>query len=175
MAITEVPEYAHLSDADIEALAAALEEIRCDIEASRGTKDRAYIKRTIAFQRCLEIAARLAIARSKGRFGLAAGTAAQAAAKCIENMELGHNISHGQWDWMTSRRSALATAWHAVSDPPDGTYDAVAAEPASIRQRTMCSTRIGTKAWIGASTNRRAVSSHHRVISAARWGSPRPS
>ncbi len=23
-----------------------------------------------------------------------------AAAKCIENMELGHNISHGQWDWM---------------------------------------------------------------------------
>jgi NADPH-dependent stearoyl-CoA 9-desaturase len=28
------------------------------------------------------------------------GTAALAAAKCIENMELGHNISHGQWDWM---------------------------------------------------------------------------
>jgi fatty acid desaturase len=28
------------------------------------------------------------------------GTAALAAAKCIENMDLGHNISHGQWDWM---------------------------------------------------------------------------
>src|ERR1700756_5312381 len=100
MAITEVPEYAHLSDAEVEALAAALEEIRCDIEASRGTKDRAYIKRAIAFQRCLEIAARLAIARSKGKFGWVVGTAALAAAKCIENMELGHNISHGQWDWM---------------------------------------------------------------------------
>jgi fatty acid desaturase len=100
MAINEVPEYAHLSDAEVEALAAALEEIRCDIEASRGTKDRAYIKRAIAFQRCLEIAARLAIARSKGKFGWVVGTAALAAAKCIENMELGHNISHGQWDWM---------------------------------------------------------------------------
>jgi fatty acid desaturase len=100
MAITEVPEYAHLSDTDLEELAAALETIRCDIEASRGTKDRAYIKRVIAFHRCLEIAARLAIGMSKGKFGWAVGTGALAAAKSIENMELGHNISHGQWDWM---------------------------------------------------------------------------
>ncbi|MGO8963115.1 fatty acid desaturase family protein [Mycobacterium sp.] len=100
MAITEVPEYAHLSDADVEALAAELDEIRCGIEVSRGAKDRAYIIRAIGFQRCLEIAARLTIAKSKGKFGWAVGTAALAAAKCIENMELGHNISHGQWDWM---------------------------------------------------------------------------
>jgi NADPH-dependent stearoyl-CoA 9-desaturase len=100
MAITEVPEYAHLSDTDVEDLAAALETIRRDIEASRGTKDRAYIKRVIAFHRCLEIAARLAISMSKGKFGWAVGTGALAAAKSIENMELGHNISHGQWDWM---------------------------------------------------------------------------
>src|SRR5277367_2279350 len=100
MAITEVPEYAHLSDADLDALAAELETIRCDIEVSRGAKDRAYIMRAIGFQRCLEIAARLIIAKSKGKFGWAVGTAALAAAKCIENMELGHNISHGQWDWI---------------------------------------------------------------------------
>jgi NADPH-dependent stearoyl-CoA 9-desaturase len=100
MAITEVPEYAHLSDADIEALAADLEAIRSDIEVSRGAKDRAYIMRAIGFQRCLEIAARLTIANSKGKSGWAIGTVALAAAKCIENMELGHNISHGQWDWM---------------------------------------------------------------------------
>jgi fatty acid desaturase len=100
MAITEVPEYAHLSDADVEALAAELDEIRCDVEISRGAKDRAYIMRAIGFQRCLEIVARLTIAKSKGKFGWALGTVALAAAKCIENMELGHNISHGQWDWM---------------------------------------------------------------------------
>jgi NADPH-dependent stearoyl-CoA 9-desaturase len=100
MAITEVPEYAHLSDADLDALATELQAIRHDIEVSRGAKDRAYIMRAIGFQRCLEIAARLTIAKSKGKFGWAVGTAALAAAKSIENMELGHNISHGQWDWM---------------------------------------------------------------------------
>jgi fatty acid desaturase len=100
MAITDVPEYAHLSDADVLALAAELEAIRSEVENSRGAKDRAYIKRTIAFQRCLDIAARLIIAGSKGKAGWALGTTALAAAKSIENMELAHNIGHGQWDWM---------------------------------------------------------------------------
>jgi fatty acid desaturase len=100
MAITEVPEYAHLSDADLESFAAELETIRCDVEASRGASDRAYILRAIAFQRCLEVAARLGIATTKGKLGWVVATGALAAAKCIENMELGHNISHGQWDWM---------------------------------------------------------------------------
>ena len=48
----------------------------------------------------LEIAARLTIAVTKARFGWALGTVALAAAKCVENMELAHNIIHGQWDWM---------------------------------------------------------------------------
>jgi NADPH-dependent stearoyl-CoA 9-desaturase len=100
MAITEVPEYAHLSDADVEALAAELEAIRCEIEDSRGAKDRVYIRRAIAFQRCLEVAARLTIVGSKNKLGWTVGTAALAVAKCIENMELAHNITHGQWDWM---------------------------------------------------------------------------
>jgi len=34
----------------------------------------------------------------QGRLG--ARTTALAVAKSIENMELGHNICHGQWDWM---------------------------------------------------------------------------
>ena len=67
MAITDVPEYAHLSDEDLESLAAALETIRYDVESSRGAKDREYIRRAIAFQRCLEVAARLTIVRSEER------------------------------------------------------------------------------------------------------------
>jgi fatty acid desaturase len=100
MAITDVPQYAHLSDAEIEALGAALDAIRGDVENSRGAKDRAYILRVIALHRSLEFAARVIIMGSKSRCGWAVGTAALAAAKCIDNMELGHNISHGQWDWM---------------------------------------------------------------------------
>ena len=100
MAITEISEYAHLSDADIEALAVELDTIRRDIEDSLGVKDRAHIRRAIAIQRCLEIAARLTIGVSKTRSGWMLGTGTLAVAKCIENMELAHNIIHGQWDWM---------------------------------------------------------------------------
>ncbi|EPQ79408.1 fatty acid desaturase family protein [Mycobacterium marinum] len=100
MAITQVAEFAHLSDADLEALGADLAAIRRDIEDERGEKDRAYILRTIAFQRLLDIAARITIAVSRSRFGWLLGVTALAAAKSIENMELGHNIGHGQWDWM---------------------------------------------------------------------------
>jgi NADPH-dependent stearoyl-CoA 9-desaturase len=100
MAIADVAEYAHLSDADLKALGVALDAIRRDIEDSRGEKDRAYIGRAIVFQRCLDVTARLVIAGSRNKVGWALGTAALAVAKSIENMELGHNICHGQWDWM---------------------------------------------------------------------------
>jgi len=100
MAITEISEYAHLSDADVESLAVELDTIRRDIEDSLGVKDRAHIRRAIAIQRCLEIAARLIIGVSKTRSGWMLGTGTLAVAKCIENMELAHNIIHGQWDWM---------------------------------------------------------------------------
>jgi len=52
------------------------------------------------FQRVLDLGSRLLIAGSWGRRGWALGTASLAYAKCVENMELGHNIGHGQWDWM---------------------------------------------------------------------------
>jgi hypothetical protein len=42
MAIADVAEYAHLSDADLEGFGLALEEIRRDIEESRGEKDSSY-------------------------------------------------------------------------------------------------------------------------------------
>jgi fatty acid desaturase len=100
MAITDVAAYAHLTDADLEAFGAELDAMRRDIEASRGANDRAYIRRVIAFQRTLDVTARLVIACSRGRIGWVVGTGALAAAKSIENMELGHNIGHGQWDWM---------------------------------------------------------------------------
>jgi fatty acid desaturase len=100
MAITDTVKYARLSVMDVEALGAELDAIRRDIESSRGEKDRAYIVRTIAFQRFLDIAARLVIAGTRSKVGWVLGTTTLAMAKIIENMELGHNIGHGQWDWM---------------------------------------------------------------------------
>lgn len=100
MAITEVGVYAHLNPIDVESLGRELDAIRADIVDQRGARDAAYIRRTIAFQRSLDATARLVIALSRGRAGWALGTVGLAVAKSIENMELGHNIGHGQWDWM---------------------------------------------------------------------------
>ncbi|MFG1791799.1 fatty acid desaturase family protein [Nocardia sp. NPDC049149] len=100
MAITEVAVYAHLSPADVEALGRELDEIRRDIEARRGARDARYIRRTITFQRILDAASRLTIAVSRGKLGWLLGTAGLATAKSIENMEIGHNVGHGQWDWL---------------------------------------------------------------------------
>ncbi len=100
MAITDVPAYAHLTEADIDALAVELDAIRRDIEDSLGERDARYIRRTIATQRGLEVAGRLLLAASSRRSAWWAGAVTLAAAKIIENMEIGHNVMHGQWDWM---------------------------------------------------------------------------
>ncbi|TPG36702.1 fatty acid desaturase family protein [Mycolicibacterium hodleri] len=110
MAIANSTEYAHLSGEDVEALAVELEAIRLDVEVSRGANDRAYICRAIAGQRCLDVAARLIIGGSRGKIGWTLGTVALAAAKSIENMELAHNIGHGQWDWMNDPE-IHSTSW----------------------------------------------------------------
>jgi fatty acid desaturase len=100
VAIADIAAYSHLTTEDIEALGYELEEIRRDIEESLGERDAAYIRRTILFQRTLDVAARVILAVSKSRTGWLVGTAALAFAKSVENMEIGHNVSHGQWDWM---------------------------------------------------------------------------
>ncbi|MGA7051235.1 MAG: fatty acid desaturase [Mycobacterium sp.] len=100
MAITDVPAFTHLTDADIENLAVELDAIRLDIEDSRGERDARYIRRTIAAQRALDVAGRLLLAGSSKRPAWWAGTAALSLAKIIENMEIGHNVMHGQWNWM---------------------------------------------------------------------------
>ncbi|MBF4995596.1 acyl-CoA desaturase [Nocardia sp. BSTN01] len=100
MAITEIGAYAHLGPADIEALGRELDRIRADVEADLGTRDANYIRRTIVFQRTLDAAARLIILGGRGRLAWLLGTAGLATAKSVENMEIGHNVSHGQWDWM---------------------------------------------------------------------------
>jgi fatty acid desaturase len=100
MAITDVPTFAHLTDADIESLAIELDAIRQDIEECRGERDAHYIRRVIAAQRALEVTGRVMLAASSRRSAWWAGAATLAVAKIVENMEIGHNVMHGQWDWM---------------------------------------------------------------------------
>ena len=101
MAITDIPEFAHLTESDIEELGAELEAIREDIIGSLGDRDAAYIHATIRLQRGLEMGSRaLLLVGSRNRTAWVLGASALGLSKIIENMELGHNIMHGQWDWM---------------------------------------------------------------------------
>jgi len=110
IAITDIARYAHLSRADIEALGAALDAIRIEVESSRCERDAAYIRRTILFQRTLEAGARLLIFGTRSQIGWVLGTASLAVAKSVENMEIAHNVGHGQWDWMNDPE-VHSTTW----------------------------------------------------------------
>ncbi|MDV7354532.1 fatty acid desaturase [Rhodococcus oxybenzonivorans] len=100
MAISDISDYAHLTEADVEALGVEFDAIRRDIEASLGEDDARYIRDAIRLQRFLETGGRALLFASWFPPAWFGGTALLGTAKIIENMELGHNVMHGQWDWM---------------------------------------------------------------------------
>ncbi|MCH1864980.1 fatty acid desaturase [Nocardioides sp. CFH 31398] len=100
MAISDVKEYLHLTPEDVEAIGAEFDAIRKRIEESRNADDAAYIKRLIKIQRGLAFAGRVTLLASHKKPAWAAGAAMLGVAKILENMEIGHNVMHGQWDWM---------------------------------------------------------------------------
>ncbi len=101
---------AHLSARDIEDLGLELDAIRAQVIASRGEHDAAYIRRVIDAQRKLDLASRAVLLFSLFPPAWALGTAGLSVAKILENMEIGHNIMHGQWDWMRDPK-IHSTTW----------------------------------------------------------------
>jgi fatty acid desaturase len=115
-----VPIPAHLTDADIEAIGRELDAIRDDVIAARGESDAAYIRKVVRVHRQLESAARITLLASLFPPAWLAGTAMLSVAKVLENMELGHNIIHGQWDWMRDPEIHSTTwEWDHASSAED--------------------------------------------------------
>jgi linoleoyl-CoA desaturase len=59
-----------------------------------------YNKKAIKIQRGLAVAGRVTLFASAFPPAWVAGRTMLSLAKIIENMELGHNVIHGQWDWL---------------------------------------------------------------------------
>jgi linoleoyl-CoA desaturase len=110
-----MPLPSHLSDADIDAFGREIDAIRNEVMDSRGERDARYIRRLITVQRSLALGARIVIfaslalltdrAEAAGAGGwfwpvIVLGTLMLGCAKILENMEIGHNVMHAQWDWM---------------------------------------------------------------------------
>ena len=96
----EVSPIAHLSAEDIEALGRELDALRDQVVSTRGERDAAYIRKVIGVQRRLELGSRAVLLASLFPPAWLVGTAGLSIAKILENMEIGHNVMHGQWDWM---------------------------------------------------------------------------
>ncbi len=91
---------ARLSEQELEKLAKEFDAIHDEVFAELGDRDRQYIKTVISVQRQIVVAGRVLLLASRSRTAWVLGTACLSMAKILENMELGHNILHGQWDWM---------------------------------------------------------------------------
>ncbi len=91
---------AHLSAEQVEALGRELDALRQQVFDSRDERDAAYIRTVIRWQRSLEMGSRAVLLFSLFPPAWVLGTVGLSVAKILENMEIGHNVMHGQWDWM---------------------------------------------------------------------------
>ena len=99
-----------LTDEQIEAIGKEFDAIHDEVFDELGDRDRAYITNMIALHRRLAVMARVLLLGARFRPLWLAGTAANSAAKILENMEIGHNVMHGQWDWMNDPQ-IHSTTW----------------------------------------------------------------
>jgi NADPH-dependent stearoyl-CoA 9-desaturase len=101
---------AHLTPEDIEQIGVELDAIRQEVIDSRGAADADYIRKVIGTQRKLEVGSRAVLLFSIFPPAWLVGTAGLSLAKILDNMEIGHNILHGQWDWMRDPK-IHSTTW----------------------------------------------------------------
>jgi fatty acid desaturase len=89
-----------LSNEQLEAIGKEFDELHDEVKADLGDRDARYIRGIIALQRRLILIGRAELFGSRSRPAWWLGTATLSMAKILENMEIGHNVMHGQWDWM---------------------------------------------------------------------------
>ncbi len=98
---TEVENPLHkLTEEQVEAIGKEFDDLHDEVFDDLGERDAAYIHGMIDMHRRLVLIARLELLGSKFTPLWLLGTATLGAAKILENMEIGHNVMHGQWDWM---------------------------------------------------------------------------
>ena len=101
---------AKLSDEDIEELGREFDAIHDEVFDDLGERDAIYIKSMIEMHRRLVVLSRVILLLSRAKPAWLAGTGMLSLAKILENMEIGHNVMHGQWDWMNDPQ-IHSTSW----------------------------------------------------------------
>lgn len=109
-----------------------LEALRFEILSKLGEEDEKHIKNVILVQRLSEF-----IGRGFLQFGIAPpfwllGTSFLSLSKILDNMEIGHNVMHGQYDWMNDKaiqssnfewdNTCASSAWRKTHNFEHHTY-----------------------------------------------------
>jgi fatty acid desaturase len=89
-----------LTPEQIEQIGREFDALHQEVFDSLGERDARYIRSIIALQRRLALIGRASLIFSRWRGPWVFGAGALGLAKILENMEIGHNVLHGQWDWM---------------------------------------------------------------------------
>ena len=89
-----------LTPEQLESFGEEIDAIRLRVLADRGERDANYIRGVIRAQRGLEVAGRGLLWAGVFPPAWIAGTAALSVSKILDNMEIGHNVMHGQYEWM---------------------------------------------------------------------------
>jgi len=89
-----------LTSEQADAFGAELDAIKERVMADLGQRDADYIRGVIKAQRALEVGGRALLMAGILPPAWLAGTAMLGISKILDNMEIGHNIMHGQYDWM---------------------------------------------------------------------------
>jgi NADPH-dependent stearoyl-CoA 9-desaturase len=89
-----------LSDDQLEELGKELDALHDEVFNDLGETDARYIRNMIKLQRRLAAMSRGVLLFSRFKPAWLLGTVGLSVAKILENMEIGHNVMHGQWDWM---------------------------------------------------------------------------
>jgi len=106
-----------LTTAEIDALGTELDALRNEVAADLGERDAAHIRRVVQIARGSAIAGRALLMFGFTPVSWTLGVGALATAKILENMEIGHNVMHGQYDWMNDPALESETyEWDNVCD-----------------------------------------------------------
>ena len=89
-----------LTRSQVEAFGREIDALREEIMADLGEKDARYIRNLVRTQKGMELAGRGLLFLGVLPPAWLAGTALLSVSKILENMEIGHNVMHAQWDWL---------------------------------------------------------------------------
>jgi fatty acid desaturase len=118
--MTTVAEAHGLTPERLDALARELDELRASVAAQLGTEDVRYIRRLMRIQRWSEVGGRASLFLGFLPPFWLAGVAGLSLSKILDNMEIGHNVLHGQYDWTNDPALSSTTFEWDSSCPAKG-------------------------------------------------------